>query len=90
MHCLEFAPAVKLDIMAPKGSSVPFHARRQALLKSPILKPRQLLPPAYYPQPKSHSLCHPDSDPSSSTLLRTCPSFPPFSTLPRPCSHYLL
>lgn len=89
MHCLEFAPAVKLDIMAPEGSSLPFHAQRQALLKSPILKPRQGLSAAYYPLPKSHSLCGPDSDPSS-TLLRPCPSFPAFSTLPRPCSHYLV
>lgn len=89
MHCLELVPAVKLDIMAPKGSALPFHAQRQALLKYPVLKPRQLLPPALYPQLKSQSLCNPDSDPSS-TLLRPCPSFPPFSTLPQPCSHYLL
>lgn len=49
MHCLELVPAVKLDIMAPKGSALPFHAQRQALLKYPVLKPRQLLPLSLYP-----------------------------------------
>lgn len=80
MHCLEFAPAVKLDIMTPEGMVSAFPCPKTISAQSPGLKPRELLPSAYYSEPKNHFLCNAKSDPSSFTLLKPCPSFPPFST----------
>lgn len=48
MHCLEFAPAVKLDIMTPEGMVSAFPCPKAISAQSPGLKPRELLPSAYY------------------------------------------